>query len=154
MLPEQAKIANFNPKLFYVALGAAWAQFKEKFGANVEGVMGPGWMEMKRSLPGEGNSLISSSRWPVEGRQLSMAFGYGTYQIYEQAIEKVGLNRQKCGLHSHGDVPDRVWSYKVYGQTLTGPHKLHRTVAKGDLRIRGPCKRGEGDTHISQAAWQ
>ncbi|HME43343.1 MAG TPA: amino acid ABC transporter substrate-binding protein [Syntrophorhabdales bacterium] len=95
MLPEQAKIANFNPKLFYVALGAAWPQFKEKFGAGVEGVMGPGGWNEKVSPQAKEFSdkfLAMAGRRPDNW---SMAFGYGTYQIYEQAIEKVGLNRQK-----------------------------------------------------------
>ena len=39
---EQARIAGFNPKIFYTGVGTAFPLFKKKFGANAEGVMGIG----------------------------------------------------------------------------------------------------------------
>lgn len=96
LLPEQAKMVDFNPKLFYVALATAWPAFKAKFGAATEGVMGPGGWNEKYSPKAKefyDKFLAMHGRPPCNW---STSFGYGTLQIYEQAIEKVGLkDREK-----------------------------------------------------------
>jgi len=96
LLPEQAKMVDFNPKLFYVALACAWPMFKNKFGPATEGVMGPGGWNEKYSPKAKefyDKFMAMHGRPPCNW---STAFGYGTYQIYEQAIEKVGLkDREK-----------------------------------------------------------
>ena len=132
MLPEQAKIANFNPKLFYVALGAAWPQFKEKFGANAEGVMGPGGWNEKVSPQAKEFSdrfFAMANRRPDNW---SMAFGYGTYQIYEQAIEKVGLNRQKL----------RDYIATATFQTVYGPIKYTDNFNMDHISYIGQYQKG------------
>ena len=40
MITEQARVSDFNPKIFYTAVGTAFPLYKQRFGANVEGVMG------------------------------------------------------------------------------------------------------------------
>jgi branched-chain amino acid transport system substrate-binding protein len=89
-------MVDFNPKLFYVALACAWPAFKAKFGPATEGVMGPGGWNEKYSPKAKefyDKFLAMHGRPPCNW---STAFGYGTLQIYEQAIEKVGLkDREK-----------------------------------------------------------
>src|SRR6185503_1452287 len=41
-LTDQAKIAGFSPKVYFVGVGTAFPLFKQKFGASAEGVMGIG----------------------------------------------------------------------------------------------------------------
>jgi hypothetical protein len=41
-LTDQAKIAGFSPKVYFVGVGTAFPLFKQKFGAGAEGVMGIG----------------------------------------------------------------------------------------------------------------
>ena len=41
-LTDQAKIAGFSPKVFFIGVGTAFPLFKQKFGASAEGVMGIG----------------------------------------------------------------------------------------------------------------
>ena len=45
LLPEQAKMVNFNPKLFYVGLGGAWPQFKAQVWRCNRGRYGSGRVE-------------------------------------------------------------------------------------------------------------
>lgn len=96
LLPEQAMTLDYNPKLFYTALATAWPAFKGKFGAATEGIMGPGGWNEKLSPKAKefyDKFLAMHGRPPCNW---STAFGYATYQIYEQAIEKVGLkDREK-----------------------------------------------------------
>ncbi|MPZ57723.1 MAG: ABC transporter substrate-binding protein [Rhizobiales bacterium] len=41
-ITAQAKIVDFNPKVFFTAVGTAFPLFKQRFGADIEGVMGTG----------------------------------------------------------------------------------------------------------------
>ncbi len=41
-ITEQARALSFNPKVFYTAVGTAFPVYKQRFGADVEGVMGIG----------------------------------------------------------------------------------------------------------------
>jgi branched-chain amino acid transport system substrate-binding protein len=88
-LVEQARAQNFNPKIFYTAVGTAYPPFKERFGADAEGVMGTGgWNAdsaesrsyLKRHLAETGRE---PDRWasPVT---------YAALQMLQQSIERVG----------------------------------------------------------------
>jgi len=95
LLPEQAITLDYNPKLFYTALATAWPAFKGKFGASTEGIMGPGGWNEKASPEAKefyDKFLAMHGRPPCNW---STAYGYATYQIYEQAIEKVGFKDRK-----------------------------------------------------------
>jgi branched-chain amino acid transport system substrate-binding protein len=89
-LTEQARVLNYNPKVFYTAVGTAFPLFKQRFGANVEGVMGIGGINpdapefkdyVKRHAAANGGR--EPDRWanPVT---------YASLQILQQAIERVG----------------------------------------------------------------
>lgn len=89
-LTEQARILNYNPKVFYTAVGTAFPLFKQRFGANVEGVMGIGGINpdapefkdyVKRHTGANGGR--EPDRWanPVT---------YASLQMLQQAIERVG----------------------------------------------------------------
>jgi branched-chain amino acid transport system substrate-binding protein len=89
-LTDQARLLDFNPKVFYTAVGTAFPVFKQKFGAATEGVMGIGGINpesqafkdyLKRHA--EANGGREPDRWanPVT---------YASLQILQQAIERVG----------------------------------------------------------------
>src|SRR5262245_31634928 len=89
-ITEQARLLNFSPKIFYTAVGTAFPLFKQKFGANTEGLMGIGGVNsdtpafkdyVKRHA--EANGGREPDRWanPVT---------YASLQILQQAIERVG----------------------------------------------------------------
>jgi branched-chain amino acid transport system substrate-binding protein len=88
-ITEQARTLSFNPKFFYTAVGTAFPTFKQRFGADVEGVMGiGGWNPdapgakdyFKRHVAETGQE---PDRWasPVV---------YASLQMLQQAIERVG----------------------------------------------------------------
>lgn len=89
-ITEQARLLDFNPKVFYTAVGTAFPLFKAKFGANAEGQLGIGGLNsdspafkdyVKRHA--EANGGREPDRWanPVT---------YASLQILQQAIERVG----------------------------------------------------------------
>jgi branched-chain amino acid transport system substrate-binding protein len=88
-ITERARALSFNPKIFYTAVGTAFPFYKQRFGADVEGVMGlGGWnadspeskVYLKRHVEMTGQE---PDRWasPVT---------YASLQMLQQAIERVG----------------------------------------------------------------
>jgi branched-chain amino acid transport system substrate-binding protein len=86
---DQAKVLNYNPKVFFTAVGTAFPLIKQRFGANAEGIMGTGgWNAdspqlkeyLKRHLE---ENKVEPDRWanPVT---------YTSLQMLHQAIERVG----------------------------------------------------------------
>jgi branched-chain amino acid transport system substrate-binding protein len=89
-ITEQARLLNYNAKVFYTAVGTAFPVFKQKFGAAIEGQMGIGGINpdsqafkdyLKRHAAANGGR--EPDRWanPVT---------YASLQILQQAIERVG----------------------------------------------------------------
>ena len=98
LLIEQAKVIGFNPKVFYVAIAGAWPSLKDKFGAKgVEGIMAPGgW---NPGLPFPKAKQYYDKFLKLHGRPpdyFSGPYLYAAFEIWEQAIEKVGFkDREK-----------------------------------------------------------
>jgi branched-chain amino acid transport system substrate-binding protein len=91
-LTDQAKIAGFSPKVFYVGVGTAFPLFKQKFGASAEGVMGVGGSNA--DLPGL-KAYIQHHK-EVIGREpdrWASPITYASLQVLQQAIERVGLDK-------------------------------------------------------------
>jgi branched-chain amino acid transport system substrate-binding protein len=88
-LTDQAKIAGFSPKVFFVGVGTAFPIFKGKFGAGAEGVMGIGGS----------NADLPGIKWYIQhhkeviGREpdrWASPITYASLQVLQQAIERVG----------------------------------------------------------------
>jgi len=88
-ITERARSLRFNPKVFYTAVGTAFPLYKQRFGGDVEGVMGlGGWNAdspeskayLKRHVEMTGQE---PDRWasPVT---------YASLQMLQQAVERVG----------------------------------------------------------------
>jgi branched-chain amino acid transport system substrate-binding protein len=89
MLTEQARVAGFNPKVFYTGVGTAFPVYKAKIAANADGVLGIGGVNFdspaikdyfKRHQAAIGRE---PDRW-------ASAVTYAGLQAFQQAIEKVG----------------------------------------------------------------
>jgi branched-chain amino acid transport system substrate-binding protein len=89
MITEQARASSFNPKVFYTAVGTAFPLYKQRFGADVEGVMGiGGWNPdapeskkyIKRHMQATGQE---PDGW-------ASPITYASLQMLQQAIERVG----------------------------------------------------------------
>jgi branched-chain amino acid transport system substrate-binding protein len=131
-ITDQAHALNFNPKVFYTAVGTAFPLYKQTFGANVEGVMGlGGWNAdapeskayMKRHVAMTGQE---PDRWasPVT---------YASLQMLQQAIERVGAI-------------DRAAAIKELQtgtfETILGPVKLENNLYKKNWWV-GQWQHGE-----------
>jgi branched-chain amino acid transport system substrate-binding protein len=93
-ITDAAKVLNYNPKVFYTAVGTAFPLFKQKFAGSAEGVMGVGgWNVDSPALKAYFKRHTESigrepDRWasPVT---------YVSLQMLQQAIERAGkLDRE------------------------------------------------------------
>jgi branched-chain amino acid transport system substrate-binding protein len=91
-LTDQAKIAGFSPKVFYVGVGTAFPLFKQKFGASAEGVLGVGGSNA--DLPGI--QWYIKHHKEIMGREpdrWASPITYASLQVLQAAIERVGLDK-------------------------------------------------------------
>jgi branched-chain amino acid transport system substrate-binding protein len=115
MLTNTAITQGYNPKVFYTAVGTAYAEYGANFKAKAQGVLGiGGW---NPALPGA-EDYVSRQR-TVTGRApdgWASPVTYASLQVLEQAIEKAGtLDRKK--------VLDVIANEGPW-QTLVGPIDL------------------------------
>ena len=90
-ITEQARIAGFNPKVFYTGVGTAFPLFRQKFGANAEGVMGiGGWSGDSAPIKDYLARHKAASANGAEPDRWASAVTYASLQMLQQAIERVG----------------------------------------------------------------
>ncbi|HEY8333919.1 MAG TPA: amino acid ABC transporter substrate-binding protein [Tardiphaga sp.] len=89
-ITEQSRIAGFNPKIFYTGVGTAFPLFKQKFGANAEGVMGIGGWSGDSPAIKDYLARHKASAKGAEPDRWASAVTYASLQMLQQAIERVG----------------------------------------------------------------
>lgn len=88
-LTEAARVRGFNPKVFYAGIGTALPLYVGKFGANAEGVMGPGgWNPASDAIKAYIARHTALIGQPPE--QWVSVLCYSGLQALAQSIEKVG----------------------------------------------------------------
>ena len=131
-LAEQARALNFNPKVFYAAVGTAFPIFKKRFGADVEGVMGIGGWDPEAP----GSKAYFKRQMEMIGQEpdrFASPITYASLQMLQQAIERVGridraavINELQTGTF----------------QTIVGPIKLKDNQYTGNWYV-GQWQNGE-----------
>jgi branched-chain amino acid transport system substrate-binding protein len=94
-ITDQARAIGLNPKLFYTAIGTVFPVFKDRFGANAEGVLGLGGVSAE--LPE--TKAYRARHLEVFRKEADFngsAVTYATLQVLQQAIERAnGIDRRK-----------------------------------------------------------
>jgi branched-chain amino acid transport system substrate-binding protein len=88
-ITDQSRVLGFNPKVFFTGVGAAFPLYKQRFGANANGVMGiGGWNADAPAL-----KAYLKRHTEVAGREpdrWASPITYASLQVLQQAIERVG----------------------------------------------------------------
>lgn len=88
-ITEQARALNFNPKVFYTAVGTAFPMYKQHFGSDVEGVMGiGGWNP--NAPESKAYFMRHVAATGQEPDRWASPITYASLQMLQQAIERVG----------------------------------------------------------------
>jgi branched-chain amino acid transport system substrate-binding protein len=131
-ITEQARELSFNPKVFYTAVATAFPLYKQRFGADVEGVTGlGGWNAnapasksyLKRHLEMTGQE---PDRW-------ASPITYASLQMPKQAIERVGTIDRAA-------VIEELQTGTF--ETILGPVKLQNNLYKENWWV-GQWQNGE-----------
>jgi branched-chain amino acid transport system substrate-binding protein len=94
MIAAQAQTLNYNPKVYYTAVGTAFPAFKAKMGAKAEGILGAGGWD--RTSPGAQAYFDAfKAMTNHEPDRWGAPITYASLQALEQAVAKVGLDRKK-----------------------------------------------------------
>ena len=88
-ITEAARAAAFNPKVFYTAVGTAYAAYRQHFGADAEGVMGIGGWDADAPASREYFRRFVAANGEEPDRWASPVT-YASLQMLQQAIERVG----------------------------------------------------------------
>lgn len=88
-ITDQARALNFNPKVFYTAVGTAFPMYKQRFGSDVEGVMGiGGWNP--NAPESKAYFVRHVAATGQEPDRWASPMTYASLQMLQQAIERVG----------------------------------------------------------------
>jgi branched-chain amino acid transport system substrate-binding protein len=131
-LTEQARAVHFNPKVFYAAIGPALPLYKQRFGIDVEGVMGAGGWNPNNP----GSKDYRKRHFNATGQEPDFRSGpliYGVLQMLQQAIERVGKIDRAA-------VIEELQTGTF--QTILGPVKLEDNIYNNGWRV-GQWQDGE-----------
>lgn len=106
-LTEQAIVEDLQVGAFYTAVGTAFPGYGARFGAAIEGVLGVGGV----NADGEAFKTYAARHEAVTGAKpdyWASAMVYSTFQVLEQSIEAVGLDRAKIIEHIKANTFDTV----------------------------------------------
>jgi branched-chain amino acid transport system substrate-binding protein len=88
-ITEDSRAAHFNPKVFYTAVGTAFSLYKQRFGSDIEGVMGTGgWNPDTPESRGYLKRHLAATGHEPDG--WASPITYASLQMLQQAIERVG----------------------------------------------------------------
>ncbi|TDM08458.1 MAG: twin-arginine translocation pathway signal protein [Ideonella sp. MAG2] len=89
MITDQSRVMGFNPKVMFLGVGSQFPQFKAKFGATAEGIMGPGGVDF--DSPAIKDYFQRHKAFSgQEPDRFASTVQFAALQVLQQAIEKVG----------------------------------------------------------------
>ncbi len=154
-MTTQAKAVDFNPPIFYTAVGTAFPFFRDRFKGSAEGVMGVGAWNPKVNFPGAKAYFDAHvAKTKKEPDRWASAFAYASLQIVEESVAKVGLDRAK--IKAHIDATEFT--------TVAGPIKFAKGVnpatpgmvgqwQKGEFEVVWPPERATGKAIVPKPNW-
>jgi branched-chain amino acid transport system substrate-binding protein len=152
----QAKAVDFNPAIFYTAVGTAFPFFRDRFKGGAEGVMGVGAWNPKVKYPGAKEYFDAHvAKTKKEPDRWASASAYATLQILEESIAKVGLDRAK--IKAHIDATEF--------STVIGPVKFAKGVnvatpgmvgqwQKNEFEVVWPPERATAKAVVPKQKWE
>jgi branched-chain amino acid transport system substrate-binding protein len=95
LLTSHATALRFNPRLYFTAVGTAFASFRDAF-HGAEGVLGIAGWNPKVKYPGAAEYFAAhQAMHHREPDRWASAFVYASLQILETCVAKAGLDREK-----------------------------------------------------------
>ena len=156
LITGQSKALGFNPSAFYAAVGSAFPVYRDKMGAaTVEGVMGLGTWNPKMSPQAKAYFDAHVARWKKEPDRWASAHCWAGLQILQQAVEKVGLDRQKLRDHIARTEFDTVIGKIRFknGENVATPGVVSQWQ-NGEFEVVWPPDRATASSLFPKPAWR
>ncbi|RJF96508.1 branched-chain amino acid ABC transporter substrate-binding protein [Noviherbaspirillum cavernae] len=90
----QSREIEFNPKFFYASVGTAFPLYKQRIGANAEGVLGMGSWNSKVTPEAKVYFDAHTSQMKKEPDRWASGHAWAGLEILQQSVDKVGLDRK------------------------------------------------------------
>lgn len=130
-LTEQAQVADYNPKVLYLGVGAGFPPYGRKLGDKAEGIMTLGGIDAKNAQ----NMAYRERHKDVTGEYPDLwgsVITYASLQMLQEAIRRVGLDREAVSAELSGGT----------FQTVLGETKLQDNRLR-DLWLVGQWQDGQ-----------
>jgi branched-chain amino acid transport system substrate-binding protein len=154
LVSKQSKEIGFNPRVFYTAVGTAFALYKQVMGADVEGVSGIGSWSVKTSPAAKAYFEAHVKRFQKEPDRWASAHAWAGLQILQAAIENVGLDRKAIRDYiASNEHPTIIGPVRFKGSEIQFPGTVSQWVG-GDFEVIWPADRATATQVIPKPAWK
>ena len=155
LVTSQAKEVDYNPPVFFTAVGTAFPIYRDRF-KGAEGVMGTAAWNPKVKTPGS-KEYYDAHVKKHQGKQpdrWASGFTWASLQILEKCVAEVGLDRKR--------IKEMLDSQEF--STIMGPVKFVKGMnvstpgmvgqwQKGEFEIIWPKSRATGSPVVPKPAW-
>lgn len=94
LVSTQSREIEFNPKFFYASVGTAFPLYKQRIGANTEGVLGMGSWNAKVSPGAKAYFEAHTASAKKQPDRWASGHAWAGLEILQHSVEKVGLDRK------------------------------------------------------------
>jgi branched-chain amino acid transport system substrate-binding protein len=151
----QAREIEFNPKFFYASVGTAFPLYKQRIGANAEGVLGMGSWNPKVSPGAKAYFDAHAAQMKKEPDRWASGHTWAGLQILQQAVEKVGLDRKALRAHIAGNEFDTILGKIRFqrGENASIPGTVGQWQG-GEFEVVWPAARATARLVAAKPAWK
>jgi branched-chain amino acid transport system substrate-binding protein len=151
----QAREIEFNPKFFYASVGTAFPLYKQRIGANAEGVLGMGSWNTKVSPGAKAYFDAHTAQMKKEPDRWASGHAWAGLQIMQQAVEKVGLDRKALREHIAGNEFDTILGKIRFqrGENASIPGTVGQWQG-GEFEVVWPPARATAKLVAAKPAWK
>jgi branched-chain amino acid transport system substrate-binding protein len=151
----QAREIEFNPKFFYASVGTAFPLYKQRIGANAEGVLGMGSWNTKVSPGAKAYFDAHTAQMKKEPDRWASGHAWAGLQILQQAVEKVGLDRKALREHIAGNEFDTILGKIRFqrGENVSIPGTVGQWQG-GEFEVVWPPARATAKLVAAKPAWK
>lgn len=151
----QAREIEFNPKFFYASVGTAFPLYKQRIGANAEGVLGMGSWNPKVSPGARAYFDAHASQMKKEPDRWASGHAWAGLEILQQSVEKVGLDRKALREHIAGSEFDTILGKVrfVRGENASVPGTVGQWQ-NGEFEVVWPENRATAKLVAAKPSWK
>lgn len=151
----QAREIEFNPKFFYASVGTAFPLYKQRIGANAEGVLGMGSWNPKVSPGARAYFDAHAAQMKKEPDRWASGHAWAGLEILQQSVEKVGLDRKALREHIAGSEFDTILGKVrfVRGENASVPGTVGQWQ-NGEFEVVWPENRATAKLVAAKPSWK